>query len=705
MNKRSFVIKSSLIFFILLFSSPLISFSKSSFVTHNLNGIPGILDMPSAGSFDDGQFSYTSSKFGPYLRNTISFQALPRIYGAFRYAGIGDRDTYYINSGYTTWDRSFDLRIDAFKEKKFFPEITVGFQDVVGTGNYSAEYLVASKSIMGLFRASAGLGWGRLSTQNQIVKNKSRPSEGGAFGGLLRYEQLFRGNVGVFGGLEYMTPLNGLKAKIELSSDSYEADSMFLKEASYNNISKLNYGLDYTINKNFNLSSYYIHGDKLGVQLNLSLNPNSTHAGDYLEPAPEPFYSLPYDDKTNIDNIWKKAKKVLLEEENIYSIGYKLEDREFIVFINNGYYTSDVQATGRTLRILSRFIPIEVNVFTVVICNIDIPISSISIDRNEVASFIDAPNAEILTSKISKISNSNVDYENVVLEKKSLIERSALSISPYYQLHLFDPDSPLYYDVGLKITGTSIIKPGVILRTTLKEPLLSTFDDIQRGPKGSLPKVRTNIKNYLNVSDTRIEELTVASYFKITKNLYGRIQGGLFETMYGGVSSEVMYYPIGSPLSVGAEINFVKPREYRQLLGFREIADMPDLNGHISAYWDTGFYNYHSQVDYGKYLAGDVGSTVTLTRKFPNGWDFGGFFTLTDASFSDFGEGSFDKGFFFRLPFNSMVPFETRAALFERIRPILGDGGAKVGIVGRLNEIIGPKRKNNLIKSWSKIWR
>ena len=37
------------------------------------------------------------------------------------------------------------------------------------------------------------------------------------------------------------------------------------------------------------------------------------------------------------------------------------------------------------------------------------------------------------------------------------------------------------------------------------------------------------------------------------------------------------------------------------------------------------------KIDYGKYLAGDIGSTLTLTRKFSNGWDFGGFFTITDG--------------------------------------------------------------------------
>ena len=128
-------------------------------------------------------------------------------------------------------------------------------------------------------------------------------------------------------------------------------------------------------------------------------------------------------------------------------------------------------------------------------------------------------------------------------------------------------------------------------------------------------------------------------------------------------------------------------------------------NGHFSTYWDTNFYYYDAQLDIGRYLAGDNGGTLTLSRNFPNGWQIGGFFTLTNASFQDFGEGSFDKGFFVRIPYNSILPYQSRSAVYEKIRPIQGDGGARVSVPGRLNDIINPYREKNLINSWPRIWR
>ena len=52
--------------------------------------------MPIAGSFSDGELGFNYSKHGPNLRNTLTFQALPRVTGAFRYSGVGDRNQMFI---------------------------------------------------------------------------------------------------------------------------------------------------------------------------------------------------------------------------------------------------------------------------------------------------------------------------------------------------------------------------------------------------------------------------------------------------------------------------------------------------------------------------------------------------------------------------------------------------------------------------------
>ena len=692
-------------FFLSLFVNFLFISSKafSLEIQNSINsfGVPGIIDMPTAGSFKDGELGFTTSKHGPNLRNTLTFQALPRISGAFRYSGVGDKEVFFIKSGYANWDRSFDLRVDILKQNKILPDLTLGLQDFIGTGFYSGEYLVASKTILNNFRFTLGLGWGRLSSRskNVIANTGDRDTSTSSLGGTLNYNRFFKGDVASFGGFEYQTSFRKLKLKAELSSDDYSKDrslSTFLLN------DPLNYGAEYHLNEAVNISAYYVNQNEIGMMLKISADPN-TDPGNYMEPVPQPFYSFPINQKEMGKNYLLEIKDIL-DEEKISLISSSQNNKTQTIVIEQSHYSTQTQALGRTLRIMSRFVPIEYETFTVVLSEYGIPVVEVTVNRNEVASIIDAPNAELLTSKIATISSAKKLYSNSnkITKKKQSFE---WSLYPYYRVHLFDPNRPFYYDIGPRLKLNYTLKPGLSLSGSFEKSFVSTFNEIKRGIKGGLPKVRTQLKDYLNELDTRIGYLTANSLFKFSNNTFGRITLGYLEPMYAGISTEILYSPITKKHSFGAEINYVKPREFRQMFGFREIAGMPSINGHLSSYWDTGYYYYKSQIDVGKYLAGDLGTTLTLTRDFPNGWKVGGFFTLTDASFDDFGEGSFDKGIFMRIPFNSIIPYETTGGLYEKIKPIQGDGGAKLDVPFRLIDLLNDNTKYRLNQNWAKIWR
>ena len=131
----------------------------------NSYGMPGTIDLPSAINLPDGQFSVSSTAFGGTIRVNLSFQILENLTGAFRYARVpsatGDHRGYY-------WDRSFDLHYLLNKEKKIFPSIALGVRDFIGTGLYSGEYVVATKTFGSKLRISGGIGWGRLAGKNSF---------------------------------------------------------------------------------------------------------------------------------------------------------------------------------------------------------------------------------------------------------------------------------------------------------------------------------------------------------------------------------------------------------------------------------------------------------------------------------------------------------------------------------------------------------
>ena len=65
----------------------------------------------------------------------------------------------------------------------------------------------------------------------------------------------------------------------------------------------------------------------------------------------------------------------------------------------------------------------------------------------------------------------------------------------------------------------------------------------------------------------------------------------------------------------------------------------------------------------GRYLAKDLGATFEARRTFRNGWQVGVWATLTDVPFDEFGEGSFDKGFYFQVPLDGLFGSKTRGVL------------------------------------------
>ena len=183
-------------------------------------------------------------------------------------------------------------------------------------------------------------------------------------------------------------------------------------------------------------------------------------------------------------------------------------------------------------------------------------------------------------------------------------------------------------------------------------------------------------------------------------DLYARVSAGYLERMFGGVSAELLWKPVSSNLALGVEANYVKQRDYDGGLGF---LDYSVATGHVSAYYEMGG-GYHGQLDVGRYLAGDVGATVTLTREFANGWKVGGFFTITDVSADDFGEGSFDKGINLTIPIGWFLGEPDKRSVSTTIRPIQRDGGARLEVPGRLYEQVRSGHRNALEDQWSRVW-
>lgn len=173
--------------------------------TYTLYGTPGLIEMPSAVSPADAELATTLGGFSSQQRGTVTFQVFERVTGSFRYSRIDD----YTGPGMDpTYDRSFDLQYRLLDETAGRPAVAIGLRDFIGTGLYTSEYVVATKTFGDAVRVSGGIGWGRLGSYNGFTNPlgvidqefEKRPGRTSNRGGTLNSDQWFRGDAALFGG-------------------------------------------------------------------------------------------------------------------------------------------------------------------------------------------------------------------------------------------------------------------------------------------------------------------------------------------------------------------------------------------------------------------------------------------------------------------------------------------------------------------------
>tara|TARA_B100000035_G_C20695000_1_gene420042 strand:- start:97 stop:615 length:519 start_codon:yes stop_codon:yes gene_type:complete len=171
--------------------------------------------------------------------------------------------------------------------------------------------------------------------------------------------------------------------------------------------------------------------------------------------------------------------------------------------------------------------------------------------------------------------------------------------------------------------------------------------------------------------------------------------------MFGGYGFELLYRPFDGPWGLGVEAWRVRQRSFK---GDFEFLDYETTTGHLSFYLREPRSAILLAVSGGRYLAEDSGFTIDISKQFKSGMNIGAFFSLTDISKEEFGEGSFDKGFYFNMPvqifFKKYQPDQTSFSF----RPITRDGAARVGHDFTLWSITSAAERWKLIKDMDTIY-
>ena len=695
--KNSEIIK-SLSLIIVIWSSlflPHTAVGDTQRVTAGNFGLPGIVDLPTARRFPDGELVVTQQLHKSLARSGISFQALPRVGVSFRYTGhgINGREAY----GRVNHDRSFDAHLSVMDERKYIPALSIGLRDFIGTGWYSSEYIVSTKSI-GNLEVTAGLGFGRLAERNSfanplgVLSSRFDQRDGNNFGkgGTLGTINWFQGNASAFYGLQYQ-----IANKIKISSE-YTPDLMS-RESSYLDVkSPWNFGASYHLNDYVKLSAQDLHGSQVSVTAHVSVNPVRPPLMGGKELAPVPmrlrgYGALPI----NINNEDAIRKVLAVDGFEIHDLNFN-EDTVSIM-VNNTKFRSQAQAVGRVASTLQRFTADNITISNISFYSQDLQLVSYRVDLEKVTKEQHSPVAKDTETR----SITAVDLKP--LQGLNNKQRFNWGVGPYIAHRLFNPDLPLSMETGIEVAASFRLAPALKISSKIRKSLLTNLTDNKRlNSYSQLPRVHSSWPLYdLAGQSGHIHEFTLSYLKKLASGLYGRAHGGLLEPFFAGIGGELLYKPAHWPIGIGLDIHRVRQRDYDMRF---DLLDYETTVGHLSLYYDAGEM-FDVEINAGRYLAGDWGVTTTISREFGSGWEVGGYATLTDVPFDTFGEGSFDKAIYVSIPLDWITSTPTQAQRILTLRPITRDGGANLASARSLNRHIKRSHYASFKREYGRLWK
>lgn len=648
-------------------------------------GNSGLITVPSARHKADGSLTATISSDQVANLFNITYQATPWLETTFRYTIFNPYDREFSRD--TLRDRSYEVKLRLLNERKILPQVSIGVRDILGTGVWSAEYLVASKKFGG-FDATLGIGWGRLGEREGFDNPLSflsdsfdrRPSaqEGGRLGGKIRGATFFRGQAAYFGGIRYSLTSLPISATLEYSSDEYRRESFF---GSLKSRSPYSAGLTWHPNAFSSLTLSRKRGEYWSMRLTSSLDLKSDppRRREYFASAEDSFR---VEQEFSFLNLQRWYDRLLFDAESsglkLLSAHQKPGSNEVTLEIENSSYALTGDAVNQAFVLSDLHLPRTYKSVRLLLRDEGLLGPTIEYWRD--------------LGGTRRVSDSGFEADRIsVLEPRELRRKTETTIYGYprlatgadfaLRLQLMDPLEPMKHQLFAKLSARLLVSENINVRAALTVDVDNNFNT--RRPSDSvLPRVRSEINRYLSEGENGVDSLYAEFRDSLTKDLHVRSYFGIFEEMFGGIGSEVLYEPFRNRWALGANLNWVKQRDYDR--GF-EFLDYEVLTGHVSAFYATPWYDFDIAIHAGRYLAGDTGVTYEARRTFDNGFSIGAFFTRTNVSAEEFGEGSFDKGLFLQIPIAAIFPINTRSSYRTVIRSLERDGGRRLeDFVGNL---------------------
>ncbi len=670
---------------------------EASYSYNNFGGI-GLLEMRTARFAPDGTIAIGIHHNSHETRYFSTWQATPWLETTLSYT---DDEMENLSV-----DRSLDVKIRLWTESDYRPQIAIGIQDALGAGRFDAEYLVASKRFYD-FDFTMGFAWGYLGSRGGI---------GNLFGGnndrrltissgSIRTGSLFSGReMSFFAGAEYHPPIEGLSFKVEYSGVDTTKIATF---SHLDRNSAFNFGVNYKPASWADVAIGLEQGNRFGFRLTLKQNLHKIKFRKKIkgyEPAPITIRPKTEITEDMLPIVYAKSAYDKLAKASLSPVSISVDQQNVTVRKESGPYLSEVKNIGRTARILTGDMPQNIEEFIIVSEENGIELSRVSMLRQDLekAKNYQGSPEEIWANSvvaIPKNQDGSVATETIYQPRQNV--KFDWGLKPELLTHFGgNEDGRFRADIYVKLYGSVQIMRQLKLSAELKQYIIGDIDKIPLDMRPDIPKVRSDIARYAREGRTALERVQLDYTAQIDRDLYARLTGGLLESMYGGLGAEILYRPYNHNFAFGMDMNWVKQRDFDQLFSFR---DYDVLTGHATFYYENKYYNITGKLSAGRYLAGDYGATIDISRGFSSGIRIGVWATATNMSSEEFGDGSFDKGIYLTMPLDIFWNKPTKEKMRFNFRSLGKNGGQKLDKGYDLYDLLSSGSKNRIARDWQDI--
>lgn len=610
------------------FAYPTLLPSQSDF------GGVGLMQMPTGRMAAEGEFNFSTTYNDEYQHYTASVQLFPWFETTVRYTLVhdllySDDPSFSGNTKYT--DKGIDFKFRLLEESYWLPETSIGVRDFGGTGLFDGEFIAATKRV-GPLDFTLGIGWGYIGNSGNLTSDKKdlnyncdRDTSFGGKGGEVDYQRWFKGCAALFGGVEYQTPWDPLRVKVEYDANDYESDFPVVAPngISMTQDSKFNYGLLYRFGNWGDLHLSYERGNTWTLGFSLQTNFN-TLTQIKRDPAAAKYKPLPAapmtqaqlaqteDTPSSVASIdtasYQEIKTDSIQADTALNVDSTVntaslstaatettdwnkvaQDLQRIAGYNNAkiYLAADritvvgeqtkfrdrSEAHHRAATILANNSALsQIKEYRLIETHYSQPITETRIDAEKFAKVANFAYLNAKVSDASQVSVPSAPQGTLVTQTNTdWLDKLGFDVSPTMVQSFGGSEGFYMFNIG--VTGSANYKftDNFEFGGSLYLNLYDNYDKFLYDvpPDGTdLKRVRTLIRQYVHDNPVRMNNLQLTWMDNLSDNVSYQAYGGYLEMMYGGVGTEFMYRPLNSQWAFGIDVNYVKQRDPDNMFGF-----------------------------------------------------------------------------------------------------------------------------------------